>query len=214
MSSEFIPALRFKALTRFYDPVVRLTTRERSVKRALIENARVPQGATVVDLGCGTGTLTIAIKERHPDATIIGLDADPAVLAIARGKAMKAGVEIEFIEANATTIPLPDNGVDRVVSSLFFHHLLPAQKRNVLLEAFRILAPAGQLHISDWGRPSNIMMRWLFYLVQLLDGFATTQDSVDGQLPVLMRDAGAEEVHEHACFDTVLGTLRLFQASR
>ena len=183
-------------------------------KKALLTYANIPLNSTVLDLGCGTGTLTIAIKERHPDATVIGLDADPAVLAIARGKALEAGVEIEFIEANATTMPLSDNRVERVVSSLFFHHLYSAQKRRVLSEAFRILAPAGQLHVSDWGRPSNILMRWLFYLVQLLDGFAATQDGVDGQLPVLMRDAGAEEVHEHACFDTARGASRIIQTGQ
>ena len=62
MGGDFIPALRFGALTRFYDPVVRLTTRERRVKQALVEAAAVPAGATVLDLGCGTGTMTVWLK--------------------------------------------------------------------------------------------------------------------------------------------------------
>ncbi len=212
MSGDFIPALRFSVLTRFYDPVVRLSTRERVVKEALITYADIPPNSTVLDLGCGTGTMTIAMKKKYPDASVIGLDADPAVLEIARNKASDAGVEIEFIEANATAIPFSDATVQRIVSSLFFHHLLPTQKKDVLSEALRILAPGGQLHVSDWGKPSSTLMRWLFYFVQLLDGFATTQDSVDGQLPVLMKDAGAVLVREHAHFNTVFGTLRLVQA--
>ena len=112
MSSEFIPALRFKVLTRFYDPVVRLTTRERSVKHALIENARVPQGATVVDLGCGTGTLTVWLKQQNPGARVIGLDADPAILEFARAKADVAGVDIDFIESNASDLPFAAGTVD------------------------------------------------------------------------------------------------------
>ena len=147
MSSDFIPALRFQALTRFYDPVVRLTTRERRVKKALVEATAVPAGGTVLDLGCGTGTMTRWIKQQHPDARVIGLDADPRILEIAREKAIRAGVEIEFLEANAAVIPLQENSVQRVVSSLFFHHLPPDSKAQVLAEVFRVLEANGELHI-------------------------------------------------------------------
>ena len=212
MSSEFIPALRFKVLTRFYDPVVRLTTRERSVKHALIENARVPQGATVVDLGCGTGTLTVWLKQQNPGARVIGLDADPAILEFARAKADVAGVDIEFIESNASDLPFAAGTVDRIVSSLFFHHLKPDMKKRVLSESFRVLADGGELHISDWGKPQNILMRILFYPVQLLDGFSNTRENIKGLLPELIMDAGAREVVETARFSTMFGTLRLLCA--
>ena len=212
MSSEFIPALRFKVLTRFYDPVVRLTTRERSVKHALIENARVPQGATVVDLGCGTGTLTVWLKQQNPGVRVIGLDADPAILEFARAKADVAGVDIDFIESNASDLPFAAGTVDRIVSSLFFHHLQPDMKKRVLSESFRVLADGGELHISDWGKPQNILMRILFYPVQLLDGFSNTRENVQGMLPELIMDAGAGEVVETARFSTLFGTLRLLCA--
>jgi len=212
MSGEFIPALRFKALTHFYDPVVRLTTRERSVKRALIELARVPQGATVVDLGCGTGTLTIWLKQQYPTARVIGLDADPAILEFARTKADVAGIDVEFINSNATDIPLHTGSVDRIVSSLFFHHLLPDIKKRVLSDALRVLAPSGELHVSDWGKPANILMRALFYPVRVLDGFRNTRENIQGLLPALIEEAGAGEVVEQALYNTMFGTLRLLRA--
>ena len=212
LSSEFIPALRFKALTRFYDPVVRLTTRERSVKHALIEFSRVPQGATVIDLGCGTGTMTVWLKQQYPGARVIGLDADPAILEFARTKADVAGVEVEFVECNATDIPFAARSVDRIVSSLFFHHLLPDIKKRVLSESFRILAAGGQLHISDWGKPENALMRALFFPVRLLDGFSNTRENVQGLLPKLIQEAGAREVTEQTSFATMFGTLRLLRA--
>lgn len=171
MSGEFIPALRFKALTRFYGPVVRLTTRERSVKHALIESAHVPQGATVVDLGCGTGTLTVWLKQQNPSARVIGLDADPAILEFAKAKADVAGVNIEFMESNASDLPFAAGTVDRIVSSLFFHHLQPDMKKRVLSEAFRVLADGGELHISDWGKPANILMRIFFTRFSYLMGY-------------------------------------------
>ena len=212
MSTDFIPALRFNALTRFYDPVVRVTTRERRVKKALVEAAAVPSGATVLDLGCGTGTMTRWIKGQHPDARVIGLDADPRILAIAREKASRAGVEIEFLEANATDIPLQENSVQCVVSSLFFHHLLPDSKAQVLTEVFRVLEADGELHISDWGKPSNGLMRAMFFFVQLFDGFACTRDNVAGRLPGFVEAAGARQVHSYDRYDTVLGTLHLLRA--
>ena len=212
MSSEFVPALRFKVLTRFYDPVVRLTTRERSVKRALIKYARVPQDATVVDLGCGTGTLTIWLKQQYPSARVIGVDADPAILEFARTKADVAGIDVEFVNSNATDTPLSAGSVDRIVSSLFFHHLLPEVKKRVLSESLRILAPRGELHISDWGKPANVLMRILFYPVRLLDGFSNTRENVQGLLPGLIQEAGAGEVVEQARYNTMFGTLRLLRA--
>lgn len=214
MSNNYIPALRFSALTRFYDPVVRMTTRERRVKQQLLASADILPGTTVLDLGCGTGTMTIWLKQRYPSVKVIGLDADPAILEIARTKAKKADVDIHFLEANAADIPLPNGAVQSVVSSLFFHHLETEQKRTVLAELFRVLAPGGELHVSDWGRPSNLLMRGLFLIVQLLDGFATTRDSVEGRLPQLIEDTGVRLFREITHFNTVLGTLRQFRATK
>lgn len=214
MTNDYIPALRFAALTRFYDPVVRMTTRERRVKQHLLSSADILPGSTVLDIGCGTGTMTIWLKQRYPSVDVIGLDADPAILDIARSKAQRAGVDIHFLEANAAEIPLPDDTVHSVVSSLFFHHLDTEQKRAVLKEVLRVLAPGGELHISDWGRPSNALMRGLFYIVQLLDGFTTTRDSVDGRLPGLIEEAGVRLFREITHFNTVLGTLRQFHATK
>ena len=214
LSKDFIPALRFGALTRFYDPVVRLTTRERRVKEALLASADIASGATILDVGCGTGTLTVSIKQKYPGARVIGLDLDPAILAMARDKAAKAGVEIEYIEANAANMPVSNDTVDAVFSSLFFHHLLPEQKTDVLREIFRVLTVSGSLHVSDWGRPTNVVMRWLFYAVQCLDGFATTEDSLRGRLVEHIERAGARSYREIGVFNTVLGTLRLVHAQK
>src|SRR5688572_10932246 len=84
---KYIPALRWKALTPAFDAVVRITARERAVKQRLLDQAKVRPGQAVLDLGAGTGTLAIWLKQRCPDARITGLDADPEVLALARRKA-------------------------------------------------------------------------------------------------------------------------------
>src|SRR4029078_7875318 len=101
-----------------------------------------------------------------------------------------------------------------LVASVVLHHLAPGAKRRALAEAFRVLVPGGELHVADWGRPQNALMRALFYGVQLLDGFATTAENVEGMLPELFREAGFRDVGETESFSTVLGTLALYRAVR
>jgi len=95
---KYIPALSHDWLTFLYDPVVRLTTREAAFKTALLAQARIQSGQRILDLACGTATLTIAIKQSQPQATVIGIDGDPAILRQARAKARNAGMEIELDE--------------------------------------------------------------------------------------------------------------------
>jgi len=70
---------------------------EEQFKPQLIHQARIHAGQKALDLGCGTATLTILIKQSHPEAEITGLDGDVKVLAIGRAKATKAGVKLTWI---------------------------------------------------------------------------------------------------------------------
>ena len=75
-----------------------------------------------------------------------------------------------------------------------------------------LLSPSGELHVADWGRPHDALMRSAFLLVQLLDGFETTRDSVAGLLPDYMRAAGFASVTETQRDRTVFGTLAFYRA--
>lgn len=211
--SDYIPPLRHHFLTRFYDPVVRLTTRESAFKQALLAQVVADRPRRVLDLGCGTGTLTIAIAKALPDAAVTGLDADQEALGIAANKARQAGVDLGLRRGFSTDMSFSNAQFDCIVSSLFFHHLTRDAKIATLRETRRVLAPKGSLHVADWGKPSNALMRTLFFTVQLLDGFETTRDSVGGALPELLRAAGYDRVEGTAKFDTPLGTMRLFRAA-
>lgn len=211
---RFIPALGYDALTGIYDPVVALTTRERAVKRALIGQAGIAAGHRVLDLACGTGTLALWIKERAPTAEVIGIDADPKVLARARVKAAAGGTAIRLDNGMSYELPYPDRTFDRVLSSLFFHHLSREDKLRTAREVFRVLRPGGELHIADWGKSANVLMRVLFYGIQMLDGFPNTADNVAGRLPEILRSAGLEDVDAKREFSTVFGTMVLYRASR
>ena len=190
MSDRYIPALGFAWLTSFYDPVVRWTTREATFKSRLVEQADLRAGHRVLDLGCGTGTLTMMLKRRQPAATIVGIDGDPEVLEIAARKAEAANVEVVLDRGTVEQLPYGDGSFERVVSSLVFHHLSRDKKRAALHELLRVLRLGGQLHIADWGQPHGPVMRAVFVIVQLIDGFATTTDNVQGRLPDFMHEAG------------------------
>jgi ubiquinone/menaquinone biosynthesis C-methylase UbiE len=84
--SHYISALRSDWLTSFYDPIMQFALREKKFKRALIDHARIDSGHRVLDLGCGSATLTILLKQMHPDAKIVGLDGDAKILEIASRK--------------------------------------------------------------------------------------------------------------------------------
>jgi ubiquinone/menaquinone biosynthesis C-methylase UbiE len=64
----------------------------------VVEQAHIRRGDRILDLGCGTATLTILIKRTHPGAEVAGLDGDPRILEIARRKAAKEGLEIKLDE--------------------------------------------------------------------------------------------------------------------
>lgn len=211
---RYIPALSYEKLTAFYDPVARWTTRERAFKTALVSQSRLQPGWRVLDLGCGTATLTVALKQAQPAADLRGLDGDAQILRLAQAQARRAGADIAFTEALADELPYPDGYFDVVVSSLLFHHLTPDSKQSVLAEVRRVLRPGGALHIADWGRPANRLMRWAGLGIQLLDGWAATADNFAGRLPALMQETGFAGVTETQHFNTLFGTIRLLAARK
>lgn len=208
------PALAYGWLTPFYDPVVRWTTRERTFKSRLLVQAGICPGHRVLDVGCGTATFALAVKRACPGAIVTGLDADRTVLARAARKVEGAGDPVTLVEGRADSMPFGSGTFDRVISSLFFHHLDRSSKQRVFREIHRLLVPGGELHVADWGRPGNVVMSVAFLTVQLLDGFSTTADNRQGLLPALMREAGFRAVESTHHLQTPCGTLSLCRAVR
>ncbi len=213
-SRRYLPALRFPALTRIYDPVIRTTTREGRFKEMLVEQAAAEQGHRVLDLGCGTGTLAIQVKRRQPGAEVVGLDADPEMLERAKSKASEAGVELQLDEGYSTDLPYEDASFDRVLSTLFFHHLDPEPKRQTAREIARVLRKGGELHVADWGEPADPVMAAAFLSIRLLDGFENTAENVHGELPRIFEEAGLQKAEQAGRIRTIFGTLALYRARR
>jgi len=208
---HFVPALGSVWLTPLYDAVAWLLG-ERTFKRDLIRQARIAPGHDVLDLGCGTGTLALLVKEAHPDARVSGVDVDPKILAIARGKVAAAGADVRLVEGSATAPPLPDASFDRVLTTLMLHHLTTPQKREALAAVRRLLRPGGELHVADWGRPQNVLMQVAALSFRWFDGDETTGANLRGELPALIAAAGFHDVVETEHRMTPLGTLTYLRA--
>jgi ubiquinone/menaquinone biosynthesis C-methylase UbiE len=213
-TARYVPALGRDSLTALYDPVLKLATRERTFKERLLEQARLGPGVDVLDLGCGTGTLAVWAKQREPAASIVGLDGDERMLAKARAKGARAGVEIRFDQGLSFELPYPDGSFDRVVTSLFFHHLTDRDKERTIAEVRRVLRQGGELHVADWGEPADPFMTVLSQSIRLLDGSETTRANLAGELPWLFEQGGLRKVCTRGRLRTITGSLAFYSAER
>ncbi len=191
-------------LTPIYDQFVRLLMRERRFKRDLVAQARIASGHRVLDLGAGTGTLAIMMKQAQPEAHVTGIDGDAEILAIAQEKSLRACAVITFDLGNVSAMTYPQESFDRVVSTLVFSLLSREGKQSALREVYRVLRKGGELHFVDFGAPHT---RWGRWVAPLLRRWEPLQDNLDDCLPAMFREAGFEDVRTRARLATVFGTL-------
>ena len=198
--------------TSIYDRSIAITMREGAWRPRLVREVLEGEPADVLDLGCGSGTLAIAIAAAPGRHRVTGIDGDPEILGIARAK--PSAEDVELVEGMADKLPFDDASFDRVVTSLLLHHLEPPVKRKALEEAHRVLRPGGRLHVADFGRSQDPLMRLLFAGLQVLDGRSNTADHPAGRLPAMIADAGFVEVESGGSLRTTWGSFELLTAAR
>ena len=196
---DYLPAMSKHMPLAFYDAFTRLLG-ARDAHWQLIAQAGIEPGSTVLEIGCGTGNVLLLAARAVPGATLIGLDPDPRVLAIAARKARRAGVSMQLDQGYADRLPYPDGSVDRVLSALMLHHMPAAEQHEALREVRRVLAPGGRLHLLDIdGSPPSAAGR----LLRL--GHVHTAEHGHGHGHGHGHEAGP---HAHATPDTALAALR------
>lgn len=129
-----------------------LRGKEREFREKVAELAGIKPAESILDVGCGTGSLTIVAKKRVGHAgQVCGIDPAPEMVTKARKKAKKAGTEISFQTAAIEKLPFPDRHFDVVLSSLMLHHLPKNAREQGAKEIRRVLKANGRWVIVDFG---------------------------------------------------------------
>jgi ubiquinone/menaquinone biosynthesis C-methylase UbiE len=146
-----------RARARWYDALAAALTlgRDRELRERLAELARLAPGETVLDVGCGTGSLALAAKRAVGESGLVtGVDASPEMIALAARKAQRARADVKFDIAVAERLPFPDATFDAVLATLMLHHLPGPVRHAFAREARRVLKPGGRMLAVDFSMPS------------------------------------------------------------
>jgi ubiquinone/menaquinone biosynthesis C-methylase UbiE len=212
----YLPAAGHDWLLPLYDPLQKLLGFE-SIHRQLVDQADIRPGHRVLEIGCGTGNLSILIKRLHPQGEVVGLDPDSKVLARARRKAEREAIPVQLDRGFAQELPYPDASFDRVFSAFMFHHLEEDEKEKTLLEARRVLKPSGSLHLLDFGgakvRSDGFAARLHGFIARLQHRSERLRDNFGNRIPTLMRDAGFADPTEVAHRVTIFGDGTYYRAT-
>ncbi len=134
-------------------------TGKRQLSRTIIEGTadyvHLPEGGKLLDVGCGSGALTIACAKRNPKAKVIGIDRWGKEYASFNKQLCESNAEAEgvsnvsFQRGDATKLDFPDETFDAVTSNYVYHNITGADKQALLLETLRVLKKGGTFAIHD-----------------------------------------------------------------
>jgi ubiquinone/menaquinone biosynthesis C-methylase UbiE len=159
--------------------------------RMIIEMAKIKPGDKVLDVGCGTGNLTLTAKKyAGASGSAYGIDASPEMIDVARKKAKRSGSETVFEVGLIEKIAYPDATFDVVISRLVIHHLPDDLKRQGFKEIYRVLKPGGLFFLADFKPPTNPV---LAHVTSALVGHRMMQSNVWG-IPPMLTETGFVDV--------------------
>ena len=190
-----------------YDGVVNILTLGRAyrLREMTIDLALLKPGESLLDVGCGTGGVTIPAGKRVGQTGLAaGIDPAPEMIAAARRKASRLGVEIDFRVGVIEALPYPDGSFDVVTSSLMMHHLPADLQVKGVAEVYRVLKPGGRLLIVDMARPSAPVWKRLFAAIARHHGVKFGIE----ELPEMLKSAGFSTASQLEERFLVLGFVR------
>ena len=190
----------------YYDLAVNLTTlgHARLLRKLTVDNALVKPGDSVLDVGCGTGEVTLLAKTRAKAGKVYGIDPAPEMITVARRKAARKKLDIDFRVGVIESLPFPDSSIDVVTSSLMMHHLPEDLKARGLAEIYRVLKPGGRLLVADFMRPTGSFLNHLFIAFTRHQGLKSGIED----LQRLLKDAGFSQITQSDENVLIIGFVR------
>jgi len=176
----------------YYDFTVNLVTlgKARALRKMTVAQALIKPGDSVLDVGCGTGEVTLLAKTRAKEGKVYGIDPAPEMIAVARSKAARKKLDVDFRLGVIEALPFPDASLDVVTSSLMMHHLPEELKVRGLAEIYRVLKPGGRLLIADFMRPTGSFLNHLFIVFTRHQGLKSGVED----LQRLLKNAGFSQI--------------------
>jgi ubiquinone/menaquinone biosynthesis C-methylase UbiE len=177
----------------YYDALVNGFTlgQVRRLRELTVQLAQIKPGDSVLDVGCGTGSVTIPAKIRAgKHGQVAGIDPAPEMIAVSRRKAIHNGLEIDFRVGVVEALPFSDASFDVVTSSLMIHHLPVDLQVRGLAEIYRVLKPGGSILIADFMRPDVSLLNRFFTALSMHHGLKFGIED----LPVLLEIARFSQI--------------------
>jgi ubiquinone/menaquinone biosynthesis C-methylase UbiE len=176
-----------------YDVLTNVLTlgQARRLRSMTIDHALLKPGESILDVGCGTGGVTIPARQRvGMSGKAAGIDPAPEMIAVAQQKARRQGLEIDFRIGVIEALPYPDASFDAVTSSLMMHHLPEHVKASGLAEVYRVLKPGGRLLIADIVGPKSSASQHVLNSLAMHHGLKVGVEDLQGPL----KRAGFDEI--------------------
>lgn len=145
-----------------YDSYMRKITfgRERILREMTVSLAQVKPGDSILEVGCGTGTLTLAAKQKAGLlGKVFGIDVIPGMIELSQRKAAQANEDITFQLGSIDDIPFSENLFDVVMCSFMIFHMSEDTRRKGIAEIYRVLKPNGRLLVLDLALPTPPIQR-------------------------------------------------------
>lgn len=175
-----------------YDLYMRRITlgREDKLRAMTVNLARVKPGDCVLEVGCATGSLTLAAKRQAgPAGNVFAIDIIPGMIEASRKKAEQANMDVTFKEGSIEDIPFPDSYFNIVICSFMIFHMSEKVRRKGIEEIYRVLKPQGRLMVLDIALPSRPVSRMI---LKLILGFMFKHDV--RELQPMMESSGFSKI--------------------
>ena len=153
---------QMEKMVNSYDLYMKRITlgREDALRKMTVNLAQIKQGDCVLEIGCATGSLSLAAKRQvGQEGSVSAIDIIPGMIEVSKQKAAQAKMDVSFQVGNIQEIPFPDEHFDRVMCSFMIFHMSENVRNNGIKEIFRVLKPNGKLLVLDLALPPNKVSR-------------------------------------------------------